>query len=102
MGIDMGDISTDHNCTTIPTMTGTAAVLEGTHHASHPATVMAHATLQLKDALIATCAMTHPTGIVTPHATLTTSPTNITHTTIPQTGASLTPATLTALHGEHS
>ena len=29
---DMGDISSDHNHTTIPTMTRAAAVTEGTHH----------------------------------------------------------------------
>ena len=51
---------------------------------------------------ITTCAMTHPTGIVAPYPAFTISPTNITHTTIPQTGASITPATLTAMHGEHS
>ena len=34
---DMGDISTDHNPTAIPTMTG-AAVSEDTHCAPHPAT----------------------------------------------------------------
>ena len=41
--------------------------------------------------------MTHPTGIVEPHPTLTTSPTDITHATIPWTKASLAPATPTAL-----
>ena len=54
------------------------------------------------DINITTHAMTHPTGIITPHSTLATSPTDITHTTIPQTGDSLTPATLNTLHGEHN
>ena len=67
----------------------------------HPATTSAHAALQQMDIPIATHAMTHPTGIVTPHATFTTS-TNITHATIPWTRASLTPATLTTLHRKPS
>ena len=83
MGTDMGDISTDHNHTAISTVTGAAAVSEGTHHAPHLATAAAHAALQLMDTSIATCAMKHPTGIVTPHPTLATSPTNITHATSP-------------------
>ena len=83
-------------------MTGAAAVPEGTHYAPHPATAVACATLWLMDAPISTCTRTHPIGIVSPLPTLTTSPTNVTHTTIPQTGAGLTPAALTALHGEHS
>ena len=37
MGTHMGEISTDHNHTTIPTRTGAAAVPEDTHHAPHPA-----------------------------------------------------------------
>ena len=39
--MDMGDISTNHNHTTIPTVTAVAAVSEGTHHAPHPATTVA-------------------------------------------------------------
>ena len=102
MGTDMGDISTDHNHAATPTTTGTAAILEGTHCPPHPATTAVHTTFEWIDAPIITCATTQPTGIVTPHPTLTTSPTNITHATIPQTGVSLTPATLTAWHWEHS
>ena len=41
---DMGNISSNHNSATIPTVTG-AAVSEGTHHVPHPATAAAHATL---------------------------------------------------------
>ena len=81
---DMGDIPADHNPTTIPTLTG-AAVSEGTHHAPHPATTAACATLQLMDAPIAICALTHPTGIVESHSTFTTSPRGITHATFPWT-----------------
>ena len=54
------------------------------------------------DASIATHMMTHPTGIVMPHLGLTTSPTDITHATIPRTVARLASATHTALHGDHS
>ena len=46
------------------------------------------------NAPIATCAMTHPTGIVPPHLKHTTSPTAVTHATIPQTVAGLTSGTL--------
>ena len=102
MGTDMGDISTNHNDATFPTMTEAAAVPDGTHHSPHPATTVAHAALWLMDAPIATQAMTHPTGTVTPHPELSISPTVITHTTIPQTIACLAPETLTALHGDHS
>ena len=44
MGTDMGGISTNHNHATIPTVTGAAAVPEGTHCTPHPATAVAHAT----------------------------------------------------------
>ena len=98
MVIDMGDISTDHNPTTVPTATGTA-VSEGTHHTPHPATAAAHAALWLMDSPITFHAMTHPTSIVTPHPTLTTSPADVTHVTILQTRASLIPATPTACTG---
>ena len=46
MVTEMEDISTDHNPTIIPTVTG-AAVSEGTCHAPCPATRAAHATLWL-------------------------------------------------------
>ena len=42
MGTDMADISAYHDNTTIPTTTGAAAVTEGTHCTSHPATTAAH------------------------------------------------------------
>ena len=95
MGTYMGDISTDHKHTTIPTMTGVAAVPQGTHHAPHPTTTAACAAIWLMDASIAKHTMTHHTDIVIPHPTLTTSPTNVTHTTKPQTRAGLTLATIT-------
>ena len=97
MGADMGDISTDHNPPAIPTTTG-AAVSEGTHQAPHPGSTPVHATLQPVYAPITICTMTHPISIVTPHPTLT-SPINITHTTIPQTKAGITPVTPTPLQG---
>ena len=81
MGTDMGDISTDHS--TIPTMTGAAAVIEGTHHTPHPATAAAHTTFGLIDAPITTYTATQAIGMVTPHLKHTSSPTNFTHTTIP-------------------
>ena len=101
MVTDMGGISTNHNPNTIPTTTG-AAVSKGTYHTLHPTTTAAHATLGLTDSPLAIHAMTHPTGKVTTHPTPTTSPTDVTHATIPQTGASLTPTILTALHRKHS
>ena len=73
-----------------------AVVLEGTPHASLPATTAAHAALQPMDAPITTHAVTLP-DIVAPNPKLTTSPRDVTHTSI-QTGASLTPATPTAQH----
>ena len=91
-----GNTSTDHNHATIPTMTGAAAVTKGTYCAPHPATAVAHAALWLIDTAIATCMMTHPRHSCTTSHT-TTSPTDITHATIPQTIASLAPATLTTL-----
>ena len=102
MGTDMGGISNHHNHTTIPTVAGAAAVSKVTHHTPHPGTAVAHITLQLMDAPITTSTPTHPTGTVTPHPTLATSPTDITHTTIPWTGASLAPATLNAQHRKQS
>ena len=102
MGTDMGDISTNHNCTAIPNLTGAAAVPEGIHHTPHPTTTVVHAALQPMDAPIATHSMTHPRGIVTSHPELITSQTNITHTTIPWTVGILTPTTPTTLHGDHS
>ena len=53
------------------------------------------------DAPTAIYAMTVPTGIVTSHSGLATSPMDISHTIITQTGASLTPATPTTLHRKH-
>ena len=51
---------------------------------------------------IAICAVTHPTSIVTPHPTLAISSPDITHATIPRTGAGLIPATLATLPRKHS
>ena len=91
MVTDRGDISADHHPTAVPTVTG-AAVSKSTHHPPHPTTAAAQTALQLMDAPIAICAMTHP---------IITSP-DITHITFPWTGASLGPATPTALHRKHS
>ena len=85
----------------IPTMTG-AAVSQGTHHAPHPATAASHATLQQVDACIITHAMTHPTSIVASHPAFATSPGDITSATIPWNGATIIPATPTALHRKQS
>ena len=101
MGTDMGDISTNHNHSAISSMTAAVADSRGTHCTPHPPSAADHTALWLMDAPIATCTMTHLTGIIAPHPTLATSA-DITLTTIPQTGASLTPATFTALHGKHS
>ena len=81
MVTDMGDISTNHNPTTIPTMTG-AVVSEGTHCTPHPTTTAAHNTLWLMDAPIAICTITHSTSIVTCHPTLATFSADITHATM--------------------
>ena len=99
---DMGNISTSHNHTAVPTTTGAAAVSKDTHHAPHPATTVPCITLQPMDALITICTVTHLTGIVAPNPTLATSPTDITHGSTPQTGASITPATPTKLHRKNS
>ena len=98
----MGHISTDHNSTAAPTTTGAAAVTEGTHHTTHPTITGGHVTLWLTNASITTHAATHPTGIFVPHFKHATSPTDVAHATFPQTIASLAPATLTALHRDHS
>ena len=82
-------------------MTG-AAVSEGTHHAPHPATTAAHATLWPMDTPINIHTVTHPTSLVASHPPLATSTTDITHVTIPWTGSSITPATPIALHMKHS
>ena len=66
---DMGDISAGHNNATILTVTGAAAFSEGTHHAPHPVTTMAHAALWLLDAPIAICTVTHQTDSHTPSNT---------------------------------
>ena len=97
----IGDISTDYNPSTIPTTTE-ETVLEGTHHAPHPAITAAHVALWLMNVLIAICALTHSTGIIAPHPALTVSTADITHATIPQTRASLIPAFPTTLHRNHS
>ena len=102
MVTDMGDISTNHNHTSIPTMTGTPAVSEGTHCTPHPTTSAAPAALWPMDIPVAIHTVTHSSCIVTPHAALATSPTDITHATIPQTRAGLNPATPTVLHRKHS
>ena len=96
----MGDISANHNPAAIPTVTR-AAVSEGTHCIPHPATTAACTTLRPMDAPIAIC-MTFPFGIITPHVALATSPTGISHATIPQTRASLALGTPTTLHRKHS
>ena len=98
MVTDMGDISTNHNHTAIPTMTG-AAVSEGTHHAPHPDTAAACTALWPIDSPNAIYTVTHPNGIVTHHPTPTTSPIDITHATIPQSRAGPAPATSTTLTG---
>ena len=56
------------------------AVLEGTPHAPLLNTAAGHTAIQPTDASITTHALS-PTGIVTPHPVLTTSPADITHTT---------------------
>ena len=99
MVLDMGDISGGHSPNTIPTATE-VTVYKRIPHAPFPATATACATLWLTDSLIITHAMT-PTGIVTPHLELTTSPTDATHATS-QTRASLAAATPTTLHWKHS
>ena len=88
----IGDISEDQSPATFLTVTE-VAVLEGTPHAPFPAIAAACAALCLMDASITTHAMT-PTSIATPHSTIATSSTDITHTT-PQTRAGFTPATPT-------
>ena len=59
---------------------------------------VAGTTLWLRDVPITIHVVIHPTSIVAPHPTVTTSPTDITHTTNPWTRASLPPATPTTLH----
>ena len=54
------------------------------------------------EAPIATHTMTHPTGTVGLHPTLAISPTDVTHATIPCTGAAIAPATTTTLHRNKS
>ena len=97
----MVDISTNHNPAAIPTKTG-AVVSEGTHCTLHPATQAAYTAIWLMDTPIVIYTMTHPNSIVTSHPTLTTSPTDITDTTIPWTRAGLIPLTPTALHRKQS
>ena len=45
MDTDIGDISTDHNHSDIPTRTGAATATEDTHHTPHPVTAAAQTTL---------------------------------------------------------
>ena len=92
---DIGDISPGHSPAAVLTLTE-AAVLEGIPHTPLPATTAACTTLWPMDAPITTPAMT-PTNIVTPHTTLATSPTDVTHATL-QTRAGLALATPTAQH----
>ena len=77
-----------------------AAVLEGTPHAPLPATTAACTALQPADVPITPHAMI-PTGIVTSHPTLATSPTDTTHAT-PRTRAGLAPAATTTEHRDLS
>ena len=91
---DKGDILAGHSPTIVPIMKE-AAVSEDTPHALHLAITAARATLWPIDAPIITHTVT-PTD----NLTLTTSATDVTHTN-PETGASLTPATPTALHRKH-
>ena len=98
---DMGDISAGHSPVAIATVTR-AAVSEGTHYTPHPATTAAHTTLWLMDVPITIHTVTHPTGVVVHHPALATSPTDVTHATIPQNRAGLTPETPTGLHRNHS
>ena len=79
MGTYMANISANHNHATIPIITGATAVIEGIHYASHPVTTVVCSVLWPMDAPITTQTMTHPTGIVTPHPKLTTSPTDVSH-----------------------
>ena len=90
MVLEIGDISACHSPILVATVT-VAAVLEGASPTLLRATAAVHTTLQLMDAPI-TPHTVIPTGIVTPHTTLTTFPTGATHAT-PQTWASLAPAT---------
>ena len=89
MAPDIGNIIADHCPTPIHTMTE-AAALEGTLHTLLPAIAIAHAILQPMDAPI-TPHIVMPTGIVTPHPILTTSPAGATHIT-PWTEPYLAPA----------
>ena len=102
MDTDMAGISTSHNHTQIPTMTGVAAVTGGTHHTLHPATTAVHVAFCLMDAPIATHTITHHTYITTPHPRLTTFSTNITHASIPQTRAGVAPHCLGKAANEKS
>ena len=79
---DTEDVSAGHSPTTIP-KAKEAAVLEGMPQAPHPTSTAAHATLCPMETPITTCTVT-PTGLVTPHPMLTTSPADVPQTT-PQT-----------------
>ena len=85
MVTDIGDNTAGHSPIPIHTVTE-AATLEDTPHAVLPAMTATCTTFQLMDAPTVI-----PTGIVTPHPTLTISPTTATHTS-PWAKATLTPA----------
>ena len=95
MALGIGDISTGHSPTLIPTVTE-AAILEGTPHALLPATTVAGATPQPVGTPVTPCTVM-PSGIVSLHPALTTSPMGTTHTT-PWTGTNLTLAAPATQH----
>ena len=92
---DVEDSTAD--CSHAPIHTTTeVATSEGTHHALLPATAAACATPQLMDAPFTFHAL-RPTGIETPHPTLTISLAGANHAT-PLTTASFAPADPTMQH----
>ena len=93
MASNIGDICAGHSPASNPTTTE-ATILEGTLHNPLLVTAAVHTTPQLMDTPIIPHTVI-PTGIVTPHPALTTTPAGVTHAT-PQMRASLTPATPTA------
>ena len=101
MSTNIGDNSTNHNHAAIPTMTGAAAVPEGTLHS--PSCHCRSSCCPLADGHLH-CHSCHdtPNRHSHTHSTLATSPTDMTHTTIPQTRAGLTGATLTTWDSKHS
>ena len=99
MAPDIGDISGAHSPTLIQTATE-AAILEGTPCALLPATAAAHSAPEPMDAPISPHAMV-PTGIVTLHPTLATSPMGSAHANS-QNRADLVPATPATQHKDIS